>query len=476
MVNSKQKFKKYLPLKPNPKKEIIINLGGIFWARYPVKTPLITEKINLFNLLKQKLGHLVQKGDILAISEKAVSIWQGRAWPKEKIKPSFWAKFLVRFVTKTKKGVGISSPETFELAIREAGLLRILIAAFLAGLTKPFGIKGVFYHIAGRQVAMIDGAADYVIPPYNRYVSLGPKDADGLADKISKTLRIPMVAIVDANDYGVEVPGLSQELRKSRKEMLKLIKELLQDNPAGQTNESTPFIIMRRLSRYKNELLTIVLLGDPGAGKGVQAQILKERYNFVHISPGDLFREEMAKKTTLGRMIEENYKIGKPQPNDLVNQLVYQKLKKIFQNQRPKGIVFDMFPFNRVQADALLGLQKEFHLSDPIIIWLDISEKEVIARLQKRWVCSKCKSIFKTDDLKENLKTKKCPKCSGDLIKRIDDSPELILRRIKWYRTVKQELKKYYSPYPFWLDIDGSPPIPQVAKEIEKKLEFLIKM
>ncbi|MCD6421920.1 coenzyme F420-0:L-glutamate ligase, partial [bacterium] len=258
----------FLPLKPNPGKELVKNISGIFWARYPVKSPLITPKSDLPQILRDRVKKYLKKGDIVAISEKVVAIWQKRAWPKDKIKPSFWAKFLSRFVTKTKRGIGISSPETFELAIREVGLPRILLASFFSALTKPFGIRGVFYRIAGRQVAMIDGPVPYALPPYNKYVSLGPKNPHKVAERFAKVLGIDLVCIVDANDYGIEVVGGSEAFRADRKALIPLIKELLRDNPMGQSSEQTPFLILRRLSRYEDEKRCLVFLGDPGAGKG----------------------------------------------------------------------------------------------------------------------------------------------------------------------------------------------------------------
>ncbi len=451
-----------------------MNVGGVFWARYPVKSPLITEKTDLVALLRRKILPLAKRKDILVISEKVVAIWQKRAWPKEEIKPSFWARFLSRFVTKTDRGIGISIPETFELALREVGLARILLASFLAALTKPLGIRGVFYRIAGRQVAMIDGPVDYALPPYNRYVSLGPKNPDQTAENISQKLGLPLVSIVDANDYGVEIVGMSKGLRTNRKVMRSLLKRLLADNPMGQTDEKTPFLLLRRLSRYEDEVLNIVFLGDPGAGKGTQAEILKEKYGFVHLSPGDLFRREMQKGSKIGKMIAKRYSKGQPQPNEIVNRLVRLEVQRIFRQGRPKGIIFDMYPFNQVQAQALRGLEKEFHLSYPLIFWFNIQAEEVIDRLTKRLVCLKCQRVFRPEDLPKGMDTKRCPVCKGKLGRRSDDSPEIIQKRIRWYQNIKQELKEFYAVYPFWFEIDASPSVEKVASQIEEKLKPLV--
>ncbi|MBI3631456.1 MAG: hypothetical protein HY219_01140 [Candidatus Staskawiczbacteria bacterium] len=150
------------------------------------------------------------------------------------------AKFLSRFVTKTPIGIGLGSPETMQLAIEEVGLLRILLASFFGAFFKIFGIKGVFYVIAGNKARSIDGAVEYAIPPYDTHVSKGPAMADKVAQKISEELRAP-VAIVDANDFGVNILGASSGLDK------KFVARAIKDNPLGQTSEQTPIGILRQV-------------------------------------------------------------------------------------------------------------------------------------------------------------------------------------------------------------------------------------
>lgn len=227
----------------------------------------------------------------------------------------------------------------------------------------------------------------------------------------------------------------------------------------------------KKMKKFKDEIPVITLLGGPGAGKGTQAFFLKEKYKFFHISPGDLFRKEMRKNTRVGRIIKKNYERGTPQPNDLVNRLVYKKLKEKFKSKRIKGIIFDMYPFNKVQAQAFEGLKEEFHFKPPLIFWIEIPEDEVIKRLSKRLVCSKCKRNFKEDDLKNN---RICPYCGHKLVKRKDDSPSVIKKRIRLYLKAKKELSKFYKDSPFWFDIDGLPSPPLVFKEIERIIRKFI--
>lgn len=231
-----------MALVPNPHKNLKIEVDGKTCLRIPVKTPLVLPDSDYPSLYQQALqdGRIfLQKGDIVFAGEKAIAVAENRAWHKKDIRVTPLARFLVRFVTKTPRGVGISSPETFQLAINEARAFRIVLAALIGGFFKLIGIRGVFYLLAGKQVAMIDGAADYVIPPYNEYCSLGPKDPDKSARRIAEKLGVP-VAVVDANDYGVQVIGKSDSTINT-----KFIKKVLKDNPLGQTNEQTPLGIIR---------------------------------------------------------------------------------------------------------------------------------------------------------------------------------------------------------------------------------------
>ncbi|MGC8783450.1 MAG: coenzyme F420-0:L-glutamate ligase [Armatimonadota bacterium] len=225
---------------PNPSKELTRLFEGQEWARYPVRTHVVQSGEDIVAIVRQYAGPHLRPGDILAISEKVVAICQRRAFPVDELQPRPLARWLCRYVTKTPHGIGIGSPVTMELALREAGVWRILLAAAVAAITKPLGIRGMFYRIAGRSVAAIDGPTPYTLPPYNRYASLAPKNPDKVAQNIAEEMGVP-VAIVDANDLGVEVLGASRGLNRA------LVAELFRDNPLGQGSQQTPLCILRRL-------------------------------------------------------------------------------------------------------------------------------------------------------------------------------------------------------------------------------------
>jgi hypothetical protein len=169
-----------------------------------------------------------------------VAITQGRSYPIRDIRPGRLARLLERFVTRPGYGIGLGSAETMELAIREVGAPRILLAAAASAVTRPFGVHGVFYRVAGPQAKAIDGPTSYTIPPYNDAATLGPRDPDGAARAIAEGVGAP-VAIIDANDAGCAVLGASPGVDRQ------FVERLFADNPLGQAREQTPVSVVREV-------------------------------------------------------------------------------------------------------------------------------------------------------------------------------------------------------------------------------------
>ena len=232
-----------MDLKPNPGKNLIIEIDGHRFARYPVKTKLITpEDKDIIGIVQNAVQQYLQPGDVVFISEKTVAITQGRTYPIDSIKTGWLAKFLSKLVTKTPIGIGLGSPETMQLAIEEVGTPRILLASFFGAVGKIFGVRGLFYVIAGHKARSIDGAVPYAIPPYNTHVSKGPLNANEVSEGIAQRINCN-VAIVDANDIGVNILGRSRGVNQ------KLVAKIIKDNPLGQSDEQTPIGIIRELRR-----------------------------------------------------------------------------------------------------------------------------------------------------------------------------------------------------------------------------------
>jgi F420-0:gamma-glutamyl ligase len=225
------------------KKSPEIRINGETFIRIPIKTHLITKDDSIVDSVVKYSKDVVKDGDILFVTEKIVAIMQGRAYPIKDVKPSSFATFLSKHVTKSPYGIGLGMPETMEMALRECGVARIVLAAFLSALTKPFGKSGVFYDVAGYKARSIDGPTKNTIPPYNEYVVLGPLFPDSVAKEISNALGGVKVAVVDINDIDGTILGVSDKSIDKNK-----LVRILKDNPLGQCCEQTPMGIIRKTS------------------------------------------------------------------------------------------------------------------------------------------------------------------------------------------------------------------------------------
>jgi len=226
----------------NEGKSLLIETDGVFYARIPIKTHVITDADALPDVFAHYVKPLVLPGDIAFVSEKAVACTQRRAVAMKDIRPRWLARTLCRFVYKNPYGIGLSIPETMEMALRECGVPRILFAAAVSVIGKLFGKRGWFYIIAGDKARAIDGPCDFTLPPYNEYVVLGPENPDKAAGEAAHAAGCP-VAVADLNDLGGNILGRSDKSMDSA-----LLLRILRDNPLGQTNEQTPIGIIRRVS------------------------------------------------------------------------------------------------------------------------------------------------------------------------------------------------------------------------------------
>lgn len=229
----------------NPSKSLEIEVDGARYVRIPVKTRVLLVGDSLEAFIEEYARPVVADGDTVFISEKIVAISQGRAYPISDVEPRPLARFLSRYVTRTSYGIGVGMPETMEMAIREAGAPRILLAAAVSAVTKRFGRSGDFYRVAGDRVRGIDGPTAGTIPPYNEQVVLVPLRAANVAHTVKEQLaeggvRVE-VAVVDANDIGVNVLGSTLDRAGEAR-----LARIIGDNPLGQGHESTPIGIIRR--------------------------------------------------------------------------------------------------------------------------------------------------------------------------------------------------------------------------------------
>ena len=216
---------------------------GKRFERYAVHTHFIERGEDLCGLIDQYVKPLYQPGDILAIGEKVVSMCQNNTVEKSQVKLGFLAKTLSKFAKKNSEaGIGMGEPYKLQLAINMKGAPLILWAAFCGGICKIFGKRGVFYEIVGQDVAGLDGFYEHsAFETYHDLAVLNPKDPDKVCRDIMENCGIKSM-IIDANDISVEILGKSESLSGAGDAFLE---ELVRDNPAGQDDELTPFILIR---------------------------------------------------------------------------------------------------------------------------------------------------------------------------------------------------------------------------------------
>ncbi len=204
-------------------------------SRIPIRTRVLTPQDDLVAVVKEYCGRLLQPGDTVAISESVVAITQGRAIRADQVRAGLLARFLCRFPA---KHGSLATPAAMQLAIGEVGAFRVLAGAVAAGLGRLVGRRGDFYRVAGAELRLIDDIAG-TMPPFDDCIVLGPRDPEGVARRIRRELGVE-AAIVDVNDLGcVDILGASEGVDR------RLVTRLLQDNPGGNDDQQTPFVILR---------------------------------------------------------------------------------------------------------------------------------------------------------------------------------------------------------------------------------------
>jgi tetratricopeptide (TPR) repeat protein len=215
-----------------------VDEGAVGAERIAVRTRLITPRTGVLAVVEEATSDMRQPDDVIAVSESAAAIGQGRVLPLELVQPGLLATVLCRFVAEWGP---LHSPVGMQAAVMEAGRLRVALAAGAGAVGKAIGRRGWFYRVAGRRTAMIDDVAG-CLPPFDHHIIFGPADSEALADELAVELDCP-VAIVDANHYsGAAVVGASAGVDRA------WLSRTLADNPAGNEDEQTPVVIVRRLT------------------------------------------------------------------------------------------------------------------------------------------------------------------------------------------------------------------------------------
>lgn len=205
--------------------------------------------------------------------------------------------------------------------------------------------------------------------------------------------------------------------------------------------------------------MNLILLGAPGSGKGTEAELIKYYYNIPTISTGDIIRENIKNKTELGIISERLINNGQLVPDELVVELVRERLKK---EDTKNGFILDGFPRTINQAKIL-----DTFINIDYVILIDASYDVVEQRILSRRVCPSCKAVYNTNTYEKNI----CTKCGKNIVKRADDNSETLKKRFVVYNEQTMPLIDYYKNQNKLFVVDGNKKKEIVHSEIEKILQ-----
>jgi adenylate kinase len=214
--------------------------------------------------------------------------------------------------------------------------------------------------------------------------------------------------------------------------------------------------------------MKLVLLGPPGAGKGTQAERIKNRYGLAHLSTGDMLREAVAEGTEVGRQAKDIMAAGRLVPDDLIIRLVEER---VGQPDCAGGFVLDGFPRTRGQAEALDMLLARHGQKLDAVVEIAVDDDTLVERIAGRFSCANCGAGYH-DRFKPTRTPGVCDACgSTELTRRPDDNAETVRARLRAYHDQTAPLLPYYRDKGLLVTVDGVAGIDQVTEEIIRKLD-----
>lgn len=206
----------------------------------------------------------------------------------------------------------------------------------------------------------------------------------------------------------------------------------------------------------------MILLGAPGAGKGTQATTISETLKLPHVSSGDLFRENLGKGTELGLLAKSYMDKGLLVPDDVTVRMV---LDRLSQADCANGAILDGFPRTLEQAKALDEALEKQGKSIDRVLYIQVENDELIARLSGRWICRSCQAPYHTTNMPPKV-AGKCDACGGELYQRADDTVETAKKRLEVYFEQTSPLIEYYQKKGVLREINGQQDIDAVGKDL----------
>jgi len=217
------------------------------------------------------------------------------------------------------------------------------------------------------------------------------------------------------------------------------------------------------LSQSGGQNLRLVLFGPPGAGKGTQAHLLRDKLNLAHISSGDLFRNNLNNKTPLGLKAAEYMNQGQLVPDEVTIDIV---LDKVLSLNSAEGFILDGFPRNRNQAEVLEKALTQRSRNIDKVVHIDVSQEELVRRLGGRYICRDCQAPHNVNAMDSTQKDPKCEQCGGELYQREDDRSEAVQRRIQVYNDETVPVLDFYRERDLLLDVSGLNTVVNVYQDV----------
>ncbi len=210
-----------------------------------------------------------------------------------------------------------------------------------------------------------------------------------------------------------------------------------------------------------------ILLGGPGAGKGTQAVRISQRLGLAHIASGDLFRQEQASGSELGKIAKSYMEKGQLVPDEVTVKMI---LGRISQPDCASGILLDGFPRTLEQAKALDEALGKSNQGIDLVLHIKVPSESLIRRLSGRWICRGCQTPYNVVEAPPKV-AGKCDKCGGELYQRADDAEETVQKRLDVYVAQTAPLIEYYASAGKLAEVNGEQGIEQVGRDLIAAIE-----
>ena len=216
--------------------------------------------------------------------------------------------------------------------------------------------------------------------------------------------------------------------------------------------------------------MILIMFGAPGVGKGSQARFLSEALQIPHISTGDLFRENVANRTELGKLVKIHMDNGSLVPDEMTIGLIMDRIR---QADCKQGFILDGFPRTISQVEHLeKSLKAEMRAIDTVVN-ITLADAKIIDRVTGRRICPSCNSVYHLAYHKP-YSVGRCNNCTTDLVQRVDDTESTVLRRLQVYYAQTEPVLSYLRDRYAVVDVVSEDDINDTTRKIYSSLDLAV--